>query len=382
MDILDTSQQELREELRTAARAMLSAHSSSAQVRELAESAHGFDAELWRRFTVLGWPSIEVGEDHGGAGGSFGDLAVILVELGRHLCGNGLMATAALGAGPLLGAEAGSYAAPYLRRLAEGDFRAAAVVGGTGSDHLQAVRAGDGWGVSGTASLIADVAGSDLVILPVTDADGMRLVFAVDPARSGLTWVDAPMLDITRRFADLDARGLRVRDTEVLARGPAAEALVADLLNRAALATACDAFGVAERALQMTTAYAKQRIQFGRPIGSFQAIKHRCADMFIAVETARAVLDDAIDGYDATPATAAVAISRAKSYCCDAAAQVTEDAVELHGGIGFTWEHDMHLYVKRARLDQALFGDSRWHRRRVAALTLTLTPGQAAEHLS
>ena len=104
MDILDTSQQELREELRTAARAMLSAHSSSAQVRELAESANGFDAGLWRRFAVLGWPGIQVGEDRGGAGGSFGDLAVILVELGRHLCGNGLMATAALGAGPLLGA--------------------------------------------------------------------------------------------------------------------------------------------------------------------------------------------------------------------------------------------------------------------------------------
>ena len=134
-----------------------------------------------------------------------------------------------------------------------------------------------------------------------------------------------------------------------MARGAEAERLIVDLLNRAALATACDAFGVAEQALEMTIAYAKERVQFDRPIGSFQAVKHRCADMYIAVETARASLSDAIDKYDEAPADAAVAISRAKAYCCDASAQITEDAVEMHGGIGFTWEHDMHLYVKRAR---------------------------------
>jgi alkylation response protein AidB-like acyl-CoA dehydrogenase len=196
------------------------------------------------------------------------------------------------------------------------------------------------------------------------------MVFAVASTAPGLAWTDAPMLDITRRFADVHVEGLEVGAVDLIAQGAEAEQLIVDLLNRAALATACDAFGVAEQALQMTVAYAKERVQFDRPIGSFQAVKHRCADMFIAVETARAVLDDAIDAYDAAPDSAAVAISRAKAYCCDATAQVTEDAVELHGGIGFTWEHDLHLYVKRVRLDQALFGDSRWHRRRVAALTL------------
>ena len=370
MTVVDTSEQDLREELRTAAREMLGANSAPAQVRALAETTSGFDDTLWRQFARLGWLGIEVSEDLGGAGGRFGDLAVVLIELGRRLSSNGLMATAALAAGPLLGAERESAAAQWLRRLPDGDVRAAAVVSVTRSDQLRAKRDGDRWLISGAASCVADVAGAEVVILPAIDSRGTSLLFAAAPTTSGLVWMNAPMLDITRRFADLEASGLELSDGELIAAGSAAEDLTADLFNRAALAVACDAFGVAEQALEMTVGYVKERVQFDRPIGSFQAVKHRCADMFIAVETARAVLDEAIDSYDAAPADAAVAVSRAKAYCCDAAAQVTEDAVEMHGGIGFTWEHDIHLYVKRARLDQALFGDSRWHRRRVAALTL------------
>jgi alkylation response protein AidB-like acyl-CoA dehydrogenase len=370
MSVVDASQDELREELRTAAREMLRANSTSAQVRVLAETASGFDDALWQQFALLGWPSIEVGEDFGGAGGTFGDFAVVLVEMGRQLCSNGLTATSALAAGPLLGAGPNGPSAQWLRRLAKGDVRATAVVGCDGSAHLNVVRDGDRWVASGFAPCVLDAGCSDVVILPVTDAHGAILIFAVAATTPGLAWTDAPMLDITRRFADLDVKGLEVGNTELVATGSEAELLIVDLFNRAALAIACDAFGVAEQALQMTTAYAKERVQFDRPIGSFQAVKHRCADMYIAVETARAALGEAIDTYDAAPADAAVATSRAKAYCCDAAAQVAEDAVEMHGGIGFTWEHDMHLYVKRARLDQALFGDSRWHRRRVAALTL------------
>ena len=370
MSVIDTSQDELREQLRRAAGEMLRANSTSAHVRALAETATGFDDALWQQFAMLGWPGIEISEDLGGAGGTFGDFAVILVELGRRLCSNGLTATSALAAGPLLGAGPNGPGAQWLRRLPDGDVRATAVVACTGSAHLNAVRDGDRWAVSGFAACVLDAGGSDVVILPVTDAHGAILIFAVAATAPGLAWTNAPMLDITRRFADLHAESIEVGNAELLATGSEAELLIVDLLNRAALAMACDAFGVAEQALQMTTAYAKERVQFDRPIGSFQAVKHRCADMYIAVETARAVLDDAIDSYDAAPADAAVAISRAKAYCCDAAAQVTEDAVEMHGGIGFTWDHDIHLYVKRARLDQALFGDSRWHRRRIAALTL------------
>ena len=370
MSIVDTAQQEIRNDLRTAAREMLTVHSTSAQVRALAQTADGFDNALWQRFSMQGWTAIEVSEDFGGDGGTFGDLSVILVEMGRRLCSNGLLASAALAAGPLLSAGANGSGAQWIRGLPAGDIHAAAVVARKGSDHLRAELSGDHWVVSGSAPCVLDVGVSDVVILPVTDAGGEIMVFAVSSRAPGLAWTDAPMLDITRRFADLRVEGLEVRAADLIAQGTEAERMIVDLLNRAALATVCDAFGVAEQVLQMTVAYAKERVQFDRPIGSFQAVKHRCADMFIAVETARAVLDDAIDAYDTAPDSAAVAISRAKAYCCDAAAQVSEDAVELHGGIGFTWEHDLHLYVKRVRLDQALFGDSRWHRRRVAALTL------------
>ena len=340
-------------------------------MRALAETASGFDDTLWRQFARLGWLGIEVSEDLGGAGGRFGDFAVVLIELGRRLSSNGLMATAALAAGPLLGAERESAAAQWLaptarrRRPCGGSCQLAPDRISCGPSATVTV----GWyRARRPASL--DVAGAEVVILPAIDSRGTILLFAAASTTSGLVWTNAPMLDITRRFADLEASGLELGDAELIAAGSAAEDLTADLFNRAALAVACDAFGVAEQALEMTVGYVKERVQFDRPIGSFQAVKHRCADMFIAVETARAVLDEAIDSYDAAPADAAVAISRAKAYCCDAAAQVTEDAVEMHGGIGFTWEHDIHLYVKRARLDQALFGDSRWHRRRVAALTL------------
>ncbi len=370
MSVTETSQHNLRDELRDAARDMLATKSSSAQVRALAETAGGFDEALWRQFAMLGWPGIEVSEDLGGAGGTFGDFAVVLVEMGRRLCSNGLIATSALAAGPLIGAGPKRPRTQWLHRLPDGDLRATAVVARTRADHLTAVRDGDHWAITGAASYVLDADGSDVIVLPVTDVGGEILVFAVAPTASGLVWTDAPMLDITRRFADLHVEAIEVGEAELLARGAEAERLIVDLLNRAALATACDAFGVAEQALEMTIAYAKERVQFDRPIGSFQAVKHRCADMYIALETARASLYDAIDKYDEAPADAAVAISRAKAYCCDASAQITEDAVEMHGGIGFTWEHDMHLYVKRARLDQALFGDSRWHRRRVAALTL------------
>lgn len=370
MTIADNNREELRDELRTSARAMLTEHSSPKHVRALAGTGQGFDADLWTRFAVQGWPGIEVAEEFGGAAGSFGDIAVVLVEMGRALCSNGFAATAVLALGPLLRARHQSPASQWLPALAEGRGRATAVVAGAGNGHLMASERGDGWVVSGTAACVPDAVGADLLILPATTENGREVVFAVAPAARGLGWTDAPMLDITRRFADLHAVGVKVCDNDVLAEGDSATGMVVDLLDRAALATACDAFGVAERALEMTTAYVKERVQFGRAIGSFQAIKHRCADMFIAVETARASLEEALDAYDAAPASASALVSRAKAYCCDTAAQVTEDAVELHGGIGFTWEHDMHLYVKRARLDQALYGDSRWHRRRVAAITL------------
>ena len=361
-----------RDELRTAARDMLGRASTSARVREVADAPDGFDENLWRLFAEMGLPGIEVSEDFDGAGARFGDLAVVLTELGGHLASNGLAATTVLGAGALAAVPGHALAQDWLPRIASGTARASAALlsaeGEPSAPGLQASRTADGWRVSGSSGYVPDAGIADLLVLRALADDGRELLLAVDRDTPGLTVTPAPMLDITRRFSDIAANDLVVGDACVLAAGAEAAAVVRLLLDRAALAAAADALGVAQRMLDMTLEYAKTREQFGRAIGSFQAVKHRCADMFVAVTTARIALAEALDAYDAAPADATAAVSRAKAYTCDAAAQVTEDGVDLHGGIGFTWEHDAHLLLKRVRLDQALYGDSRTHRRAAADL--------------
>jgi alkylation response protein AidB-like acyl-CoA dehydrogenase len=362
-----------RDELRGAARDMLGAASMSARVRELAATPDGFDEDLWRHFAEMGLPGIEISEEFDGAGARFGDLAVVLTELGGHLASNGLAATTVLGAGALAAVPGHPRARAWLPRIAAGTARASAAVlsgeGEPGSPGLLVTQGQGGWRVSGSSGYVPDAGIADLLVLRALDPDGGEILLAVEAGTPGLDVTPAPMLDITRRFGVITAAELEVGEADVLAAGTEAEAIVRRLLDRAALAVAADALGVAQRALDVTVDYAKTREQFGRPIGSFQAVKHRCADMFVAVTTARIALEEALDRYDVAPDDASAAVSRAKAYTCDAAAQVVEDGTDMHGGIGFTWEHDMHLLVKRARLDQALYGDSRMHRRRAADLT-------------
>jgi len=361
-----------RDELRAAARDMLGRASTSARVRELADTPDGFDENLWRLFAEMGLPGIEVSEDFDGAGARFGDLAVVLTELGGHLASSGLAATTVLGGGALAAVPGHTLARDWLPRIASGTARASSALlspeGEPGSPGLRASRTADGWRISGASGYVPDAGIAELLMLRALGDDGGELLLAVDRDTPGLTVMPTPMLDITRRFSDIAASDLVVGDASVLAAGAAAASAVRLLLDRAALAAAADALGVAQHMLDMTVEYAKTREQFGRAIGSFQAVKHRCADMFVAVTTARIALAEALAAYDAAPADATAAVSQAKAYTCDAAAQVTEDGVDLHGGIGFTWEHDAHLLLKRARLDQALYGDSRTHRRAAADL--------------
>jgi alkylation response protein AidB-like acyl-CoA dehydrogenase len=192
-------------------------------------------------------------------------------------------------------------------------------------------------------------------------------VVAVVPARAeGLSSNPVEVVDGTRCVDAVTFSGVRVAEADVLARGDAARELTAALANRAAVALAADSVGAARRLLDLTFAYAKQREQFGRPIGGFQAVKHQAADMLVNVETSSALLDGAVREVDESPFSSELA-SMAKEYCCERAAATAGTALQLHGGIGYTWEHDLHLYFKRVMLNQYLFGDGRWHRQQVAA---------------
>ena len=338
-----------RDELKAAIRDMLDSASTSARMRALTATPDGEDENLWRLFAEMGLPGIEVCEDFDGAGGRFGDLAVVLTELGSHLASCGLFGTAVLGAGALAAVPAHPRAREWLPRIAAGTARASAALlsetGEPGTPGLRAARTADGWRVSGSSGYVPDAGLADILVLRALDPDGGELLLVAEHGAPGLNATPVPMLDVTRRFSDISAGGLEAGSADVLAAGPEAVTVVRRLLERAALATAADALGAAQRTLDMTVDYAKTREQFGRPIGSFQAVKHRCADMFVAVTTARIALEEALDSYDTAPGTASAAASRAKAYTCDAAAQVVEDGIDLHGGIGFTWEHDMHLLL-------------------------------------
>ncbi|MEU7814001.1 acyl-CoA dehydrogenase family protein [Pseudonocardia sp. NPDC049154] len=355
-----------RAELRAAARDMLDDLSGSEQVRaRLAEPATD---PLWSHLVEVGWTGIDVPEDSGGAGADFGDLAVVLVEGGRHLAPGTLFASAVL-AGGALQANPSPASGRWLPALAEGTARGtAALADATGRVDAAGITAraeGSGWVLDGTSALVPSAEGADILILRARTPDDELLV-AVPGDTAGLTITPAPMLDLTRSFADVTVTGLAVGPEAVLASGAEGAAAVAALLDRAAVAIAADSLGIADVVLSGTVEYVGQREQFDRPVGSFQAVKHRCTDMLVATETARLIVEEAAD-QPGDPISA----SRAKSYATDAAASVAAEAVQLHGGIGVTWEQDSHLYLKRATLNQALYGDPRSHRRRLADLTLT-----------
>jgi alkylation response protein AidB-like acyl-CoA dehydrogenase len=356
-----------RAELRAMARDMLSDVSASADVRAVAESESRYDPALWRQFSEVGWAGMEAAEAHGGGSASFGDAAVVLVELGRHLTVSPLASSMVLGLGALLLAGSPEQQAEWVPGIADGSARVTAAL--VADNSTTAVHAdGDAVTVTGRWDFVPDADLADHIVLQAPAQDG-DLLLVVPAGVAGLEVTPTPMMDLTRRMCVVSAQNLHVPASSVLrAGGPRAAQALAD---RAALATACDSLGVAERALAMSVDYAKQRVQFGRQIGSFQAIKHLCADMLIAVETARVAVNTALDAYDADPYDCALAVSMAKAHAGDAAAQVTQETVTLHGGIGYTWEHDCHLMLKRAKLNQALDGSTRFHRRRTADLVLT-----------
>lgn len=311
---------DLRDELRASAREVLAGGSG------------------WPRLVEAGWPGLEVAEELGGAGVSFAETAVVLTELGRA-CGAGGYLGTALAVGALTALPADTARDALLERMAAGTTAALA----TGFRNL------DG-SVSGEATFVPDAARAEIVLLLAGDA-----VVVAD----GLTVTARPVLDATRALADVTADRAAVVDAWRLPVDPAR------LTERAAVAIACDSLGVAEAMLTATVDYVKVRHQFDRPIGSFQAVKHACADMLVRIQVARQLVDAAVADV-AAGADASVSAAMAKSYACTAAVDVAGKAMQLHGGIGYTWESGVHGYLKRATLNRSLFGSPTAHRKSLA----------------
>ena len=362
-----------RDELRSTARSLLARESSSERVRATIVEPAGFDRALWDTMTELGWTTIHVPADRGGAGSGYGDLAVVLHELGRSITPSPFLASAVLATGALLLADLGGVAGELLASLTSsaslGSVAFASTNGSYDVGHLTTTWRSDAGALrlNGAAGFVLDADVTDVLLVAARDEQGTVAAVAVDTTGPGMRVERAATVDETRRLFTVSFDDVSVAAERMLCEpGAPAAALFDRVLALGVIAAACDAAGVAEQALERASEYAKERVQFGKPIGSFQAVKHHCADMAIAVEASRAATRAAANALDGDRSDWSTTAAITSSYVGPACAHACALALLVHGGVGFTWEHDSHLFVKRVKLDECLFGTPAWHRRRLA----------------
>ncbi|MDT5096018.1 MAG: hypothetical protein QOH60_5381 [Mycobacterium sp.] len=346
---------EFHSELRSVARDLLAPRTRGAE--------RVGDAD-WQQIADAGWAGLEVGEDLGGAGASFGEVAIIAEEMGRAASTTAYLSGAVLSVGTLNALRADAARNQLLTDIATGARRTAAVLSTDGESPYASApfRIDLALHLTGSATFVPDADGADRLLLLADAADGPVVV---DVAADGLSVTPQPVLDETRRLsavqADItvDASAVQTFDGD-----PALQ--IRRLYDRASAAIAADSLGVSEAMLAATVSYASVRHQFGRPIGSFQAVKHACADMFVRILVARQLVRAAVDAIADDDHDASTAASMAKAYTCAAAVDIAGKAMQLHGGIGYTWESGIHVYLKRALLNRSLFGSPAAHRKRLA----------------
>jgi alkylation response protein AidB-like acyl-CoA dehydrogenase len=359
---------EEQEELRSAVRRFLQEKSPSTEVRRLMETADGFDQAVWDQMAnQLGLQALAIPEAYGGAGFTHVELTVVFEEMGAALQCAPYFSTVALGANALLSSDDEAAKKDLLPGIADGSTKATfALTEDSGRWDAESVTlaasGGPQWTLDGHKMYVIDGHTADLIVVVARTAAGLSL-FAVEGGAAGLTRTPLATMDQTRKQARLEFSSTPAR---LIGKDGAAAPVVGRTLDLAAVALAAEQVGGAQRCLDMAVDYAKTRIQFGRPIGSFQAIKHKCADMLLEVESAKSAAYyagwAAADDSDELPVVA----SLAKSYCSEAYFHAASENIQIHGGIGFTWEHDAHLYFKRAKSSELLLGDPSYHRELLA----------------
>jgi alkylation response protein AidB-like acyl-CoA dehydrogenase len=376
--ILGVTQEQ--EELRASVRRFLADRAPITAVRELMETADGLDAGVWRQAgEQLGLQGIAIPEEYGGAGFSFAEQAIVLEELGAALYGGPYLASAVFAATALLASPDEDARKTYLPGIASGDTIATlAFTEEDGSWEPDAIRlaatatsrrddppqdnSADSWQLDGRKSFVLDGHTANLILVVARTGDALSL-FAVPAEASGLTRAALPTLDQTRKLARLDFTAVPATLIGSVGDG---RAVLSHALDVAAIAQAAEQLGGAQRALDMAVEYAKVRHQFGRPIGSFQAIKHRCADLLLEVESLRSAVQYAAAAVAEDSTEVPVVAALVKAYASDVYFHVAAENIQIHGGIGFTWEHDAHLYFKRAKASELFLGDASYHREHLA----------------
>jgi alkylation response protein AidB-like acyl-CoA dehydrogenase len=358
-----------QEQLRQAVRRFLDQYAPESEVRRLVDSKTSYDPAVWARMaSELGLQGLIIPEEYGGSGASWMELGIVLEEMGRALLCSPFFATVVLAASALLECGDGVTNAKLLPGIADGSIIATlALLEESGrwdesGIELRAVGDGPRYRLTGRKKYVVDGLIADFVIVPARTDAGVTL-FVVDGSASNLTKTALPAFDLTRQLADLDFAGT---DAAILGEEGRGWPVMKSVLSLAAIGLAAEQAGGAEAALAMAVEYAKLRIQFGQPIGMFQAIKHKCADVLVEVESAKSVAYRALrSAADRDEEFEAVA-SLAKAFCSDAFVWAAHENMQIHGGIAYTWELPAHLYFKRAKSSEIYFGDPIYHRERLA----------------
>ena len=362
---------EEQEELRRLARKWLAEKSPSPVVRSLMESDRGFEPAMWSEMAQMGWQGMAIPEEYGGAGFGQLELAVLFEEMGRALLPAPFFSTVALGTAAILEAGSEKQKQDVLGRVAAGEATIAlALTEPNGSWDEVGVKAvaepsGNGWLVNGTKSFVIDGHTADFLVVAARTAEGVSL-FLIEAETEGVSRRRLETMDMTRKQAEVKLEGVKVPDDHLVGSLGEGWTVIERVLEKAVVNLAAEQVGGAQKCLEMSVDYAKTRHQFGRPIGSFQAIKHKCADMLVEVESAKSACYYAAWAASEDNDELPVVAPMAKSYCSEAFFHCASENIQIHGGIGFTWEHDAHLYFKRAKSSELLFGDPAYHRARLA----------------
>ncbi len=358
-----------QEELRAAVRRFLAEKSPETEVRRLMDTTEGYDPAVWSQMAdQLGLQSLTIPEEFGGSGFTYVELLVVLEEMGAALLCAPFFSSVVLAANALLASGDDEAKKSYLPGIASGETIATLAITEDNGKwdfsgiELAATKQGDGWELNGHKMFVIDGHVANLIIVAARTDAGVSL-FAVPGDAPGLTRTPLPTMDQTRKQARLEFSGT---PATLIGTDGGAEPGLSKTLDLAAVALAAEQVGGAQHVLDASVEYAKTRIQFGRPIGSFQAIKHKCADMLLEVESAKSAAYyaawAAAEDSDELPVVA----SLAKSYCSEAYFHAAAENIQIHGGIGFTWEHPAHLYFKRAKSSELLLGDPSYHRELLA----------------
>ncbi|MCK6556365.1 acyl-CoA/acyl-ACP dehydrogenase [Candidatus Binatia bacterium] len=376
---MDFGFSEAEDALRESARKFLASKCPMTYVRAMLEDDTGYAEEQWRKLAELGWLGLIFPEEFGGAGLGMVELVVLLEEMGRVVMPGPFFSTVVLGGVALALGGSKAQRTRYLDPLARGALKATlAQVEDSGrwdaeGIRMPALKTSGGFTLSGSKLFVPDAHVADLLVVAArTSGKGERGVtlFLVERNRPGVGVRLLKTIDQTRKLCEVTLTDVEVPVEAVLGRVGRGWPLLDRVVDRARVALCAETCGGTQKVLEMSVDYARVREQFGRPIGSFQAIQHKCANMMVQVESAKSATYYAAWAVANDVSEAHLAACMAKAYCADAGRVVTAEGIQIHGGIGFTWEHDLHLYFKRARASEAAYGDATWHRELVARETL------------